>query len=275
MNGIDSIEQKNLFKQGKVEVPFEFKHVISHFYYAQNNSLNTIKRTLFPSFQSLCIFNFKSKLSFTNKSNSQIMIDKYFLLDPVKQAIDYLMPPNSEILVLNFKDDAFYRFFGASADEIDSGHCVANKFYEHCFTAIWQEIEKLKCNTERIDFILDFCRPYLSARNQVIEPLLNARNNTADPIKMAADFLHKSVRHIQVHHKKYFGFTAKELHRYQRFLKTTHYLDKLLHNNSPLDWLPIALSCGYYDQSHFIRDFKYYLNCTPSQYISSRNSICT
>tara|TARA_R110000850_G_scaffold146288_1_gene268460 strand:- start:482 stop:604 length:123 start_codon:yes stop_codon:yes gene_type:complete len=33
MNGIDCIEQKTLLKQG--EVPLEFKHIPSHFYYAK------------------------------------------------------------------------------------------------------------------------------------------------------------------------------------------------------------------------------------------------
>ena len=35
-----------------------------------------------------------------------------------------------------------------------------------------------------------------------------------------------------------------------------------------LDWGQIALECGFYDQSHFINDFKHFSGFTPERYAS-------
>lgn len=177
-------------------------------------------------------------------------------------------------MVVTFKDDAFYRFFGDLSDKKSSDSLITDDFLKECFSAMWQDIEKLNSTAERIDSILEFCRPYLSVRHQVVEPLLNARNMALDPIKSVAELSNQSVRHMQVHYKKYFGYTAKERRRYQRFLKAMTYIDSRHSIAKPVDWSSIAFDCGYYDQSHFIRDFKHFLNLTPSQYLQSREYVC-
>jgi len=40
------------------------------------------------------------------------------------------------------------------------------------------------------------------------------------------------------------------------------------------DWFTIIDHLGYYDQSHLINDFKYYLNLSPTKYIKFQQDIC-
>ena len=47
--------------------------------------------------------------------------------------------------------------------------------------------------------------------------------------------------------------------RFQRVLKT-------LREAKDLEWADLALSCGYYDQAHFIHDFQSFSGLTPSAY---------
>ncbi|HJL40638.1 MAG TPA: AraC family transcriptional regulator [Myxococcales bacterium LLY-WYZ-16_1] len=47
--------------------------------------------------------------------------------------------------------------------------------------------------------------------------------------------------------------------RFQRILPD-------LRRSGDLDWCDVALACGYYDQSHFIRDFKAFSGLTPTAY---------
>lgn len=62
------------------------------------------------------------------------------------------------------------------------------------------------------------------------------------------------------------GLTPKlycRLLRFQRVLARVAAADDV-------DWLDAALSCGYYDQSHFIHDFREFTGLRPSEYLNLR-----
>jgi hypothetical protein len=62
-------------------------------------------------------------------------------------------------MVVNFKDDAFYRFFvSASIAE----HIPMNPdeiLDENCFLVLWQELVRINEPKSRIDHVLAFCAP--------------------------------------------------------------------------------------------------------------------
>ncbi|MFC3161584.1 hypothetical protein ACFOEQ_26945 [Chryseobacterium arachidis] len=107
--------EDNKFNNYRIAVPAEFESVFSHFYFAENKSEEFITKTFLPSYQTILIFNFGCKAILHSKQNSQIEVEKCLILGPIKKAFDYSLPPKSEILVANFKDDSFYRFFGAAS----------------------------------------------------------------------------------------------------------------------------------------------------------------
>ncbi|MCC6383784.1 MAG: helix-turn-helix transcriptional regulator [Bacteroidia bacterium] len=56
----------------------------------------------------------------------------------------------------------------------------------------------------------------------------------------------------------------------ETFLLYSKYLSSLpLLHNSDSSLTQIGLEAGYYDQSHFIREFKSYTNLTPKEYQAS------
>jgi AraC-like DNA-binding protein len=61
------------------------------------------------------------------------------------------------------------------------------------------------------------------------------------------------------------GLTPKQLCRTIRFRQAAVQA-RLAQNN---DWAQVALDCGYYDQSHFINEFRALSGLTPGQYCSS------
>ena len=70
-------------------------------------------------------------------------------------------------------------------------------------------------------------------------------------------------RFIQLFHQQ-IGLTPKafcRVRRFQRILQTVH-------RKRDVDWIDVALDCGYYDQAHFIHDFREFSGLTPSQYLA-------
>ena len=60
------------------------------------------------------------------------------------------------------------------------------------------------------------------------------------------------------------GLTPKLFCRIQRFQRVLH----LINEQADIDWSDIALSCGYFDQSHFIHDFQSFSGINPTEYVA-------
>ncbi len=62
------------------------------------------------------------------------------------------------------------------------------------------------------------------------------------------------------------GLTPKLFCRVQRF----HEVIKKIEKRCEVDWVDIALSCGYFDQSHFNHDFREFSGLSPTEYLELR-----
>ena len=69
----------------------------------------------------------------------------------------------------------------------------------------------------------------------------------------------------------YVGMSPKEYYRVVRFQRTLY----LLQNNPGMEFVDLAYSCGFYDSSHLVKDFKEFTGCSPTQYLSSRSPYST
>jgi len=258
----------------RIAVPKEFEEVFTHFYYAENKTSETITKTLLPSYQTILIFNFGEKPFLHSRKNTRIGVDKYLMIGPVKHAFDYSLPPNAAILTVNFKDDAFYRFFGTTTF---SEHVPINPddlVNDDCFSILWYELKQIKDTNEKVNKILEFSQAYLVNRNKIAKQLANFKEQSLNPIKSIAGLNSQTERNFQLHHKKHFGYSAKEYNRYERFLKAVEMLQNVASATSKVDWLEIVTKCNYYDQSQLIKDFKYYIQLSPSRYLKFQLDIC-
>lgn len=71
-----------------------------------------------------------------------------------------------------------------------------------------------------------------------------------------------SQRHFTEMFRRQIGVTPKAFLKIMRFQKAVETIDA---SPSP-DWGDIAVDCGFYDQAHFINDFKHFSGFTPEQY---------
>ncbi|SOE23403.1 AraC-type DNA-binding protein [Spirosomataceae bacterium TFI 002] len=256
-------------KSNRIAVPEAFGTIFTHFYHAENKSTQAITRTLLPNFQMIMVFIFGTPVQLISENNSQINIDKCIVLGPVKKAFEYTLPIGSEMLVANFKDDAFYRFFGkvTLSDKLPTN--PDELLEQNCFTHLWHLVKNAN-HSDRVNLILDFCSPYLKSSETAFKHF-KEDYTVFNPIKAIAQETNQSERTIQLNHKKYFGFTAKEKVRYQRFIQA---IELLQTPTQETNWFDIIDACGYYDQSQLIHDFKHFIGHTPVQYLKFQKEIC-
>ena len=263
---------KNDLTGQRIAIPTEFEDIFSHFYIAKNNTDQAIKKRLVLSFQTIIVFSFGAPIHMNTDSDTQINIEKCIVIGPIKQPFNYTLPIGAEMLVANFTGDAFYRFFG---QVMLSEHIPINPdnlVNQNCFTNLWHLIKNEDTNN-RVNLILDFCRPYLKDSETAFKNFEEYKDvyTVFNPIKIIAEETNQSERTIQLNHKKYFGYTAKEKGKYEKFVKA---IELLQNQTSKINWFDIIDVCGYYDQSQLIHDFKYFTGLTPNQYLKFQQEIC-
>ncbi|GAB1440307.1 hypothetical protein MASR2M36_30890 [Providencia sp.] len=89
-----------------------------------------------------------------------------------------------------------------------------------------------------------------------------------NPTKKITDIVEETGLHVRVIQKEFlkeYGITPK---RYQINCRLEHVLKSMLIEQDTYRWF----ETGYYDQSHFYRDFKRYFTMTPSAFLKSNYS---
>jgi len=257
----------------RIAVPHEFGEVFSHFYVARNGTDNTVRKTLLPSYRTILVFGFGARALLHTADGSRFELDKCLVLGPIRRAFDYSLPAQSCILVANFKGDAFYRFFGTAS----IGHLPLDPdslLEENCFTALWQQLDKIEDPEDQADHVLAYCRPYLGPSDSRTGQLAAFKDAAFNPVKVVAAAEQQSERSIQLHHKKRLGYSAKEISRYQRFVKAVGLIQDVIGRGLKVNWFEIIDRCGYYDQSQLIHDFRHYINLSPTRYVKLQQNIC-
>jgi AraC-like DNA-binding protein len=114
----------------------------------------------------------------------------------------------------------------------------------------------------------------LDHRNKANESTLGAvqlilRSGGLLPIEMIGSEVGISARQLGRRFETVIGLSPKLLSRIVRFQR----LFRLIESRRFTNWALLALECGYYDQSHLIRDFRAFTGSEPTSYFSQPNEI--
>lgn len=93
-----------------------------------------------------------------------------------------------------------------------------------------------------------------------------ARHHGALSILALSDHIGISQNHLGTQFKRMVGIPPKELARFYRFAHVLRSIDP----TRPVDWALIAQESGFYDQSHFNKDFVTFTGHNPTDYLQLR-----
>jgi len=93
------------------------------------------------------------------------------------------------------------------------------------------------------------------------------------PGQLSLEALSQKVGYSQKHliqlFKEQVGLPPKAFLRIIRFQRAIMEIEQ----RGAIEWSHLALDCGYYDQAHFIRDFKRFSGFTPEAYLQRKNGM--
>jgi AraC-like DNA-binding protein len=188
---------------------------------------------------------------------------RYFVLDTSEQ---------NDVIGIHFKPGGAFPFLAPPAGEFRDQHIALE--------ALWSPAEVATLR-ERL---LQAATP--DARFALLEDALLRRMHTAPERHAAVAHALKCLDHaphlqtisgltarIGLSPKRFIrlfeqqvGLTPKLYCRVQRFQRVI----QALQQRRQVDWADVALGGGYYDQAHFIRDFRAFSGLNPSAYLGLR-----
>ncbi|QKZ12562.1 helix-turn-helix domain-containing protein [Spirosoma sp. KUDC1026] len=253
--------------------------VFRHFYCVQQApDAPAIQQKLLPHYEMMLAFNFGPPISFT-VGNQEKRIEQVTILGPLQKMLTYTLPPGTDLIVINFALNGFYRLLGLPIDQLSTttpdSVIDASRFEE-----LWTQLVETPPLSDRLEILTKYFLDCITPLNDETITLLNSipyfQNSAIEPVKTLAQEQGISPRSLQLRLRTQFGYSAKEMTRFLRFKQVLMYLQNTT-NPADVDWLELVSRFGYYDHSHLSKDFTYYLNVTPRQFLQqlAHGNVCS
>jgi AraC-like DNA-binding protein len=191
---------------------------------------------------------------------------EFIVIDTANQA---------SIMGVHFKAGGGFPFFGMPASELHDVQVNLDALWGTTAGELRERL--LEAATPRAKFaILELyllermARPL--ARHPAVAFALKEIGSNSQPrtISQVTEQIGLSPRRfIQVFSEEV-GLTPKLFCRIRRFQQVLRSLQQGTLNGRQIDWADIASSCGYFDQAHFIRDFRAFSGLNPTAWLPLR-----
>lgn len=192
-------------------------------------------------------------ISFIGKAKSLHVVEKdAFIISPRNRGmiISAIKDSRLEIVRLPYSSP---RILSQSLTEISTGIFKID-YSSMGMDSLFKDLIKISSSQEfQSNSIIQNCIKNINSRKGNIT------------IKELHETLGISKSTLEQHFIKALGLSPKE---YCRIEKLNHFL-KSYETLPKYSLTELAYYCGYYDQSHLIKDFQYFLNTSPKRYLTS------
>lgn len=158
------------------------------------------------------------------------------------------------------------RLLGVRADQICERLTDMSEIWPDA-ARIHAEVAEMKSSSEIVPYLdtllIDRLGPPIPEESQIaamLNLLVEEHDIGVREVAERLDLSEATLRRIALRH---FGFPIKILLRRSRFMKSL----VAIYGQEAGQWAQL-IDASYHDQSHFIKDCREFLNCTPSQFLS-------
>ncbi|MCU1221505.1 MAG: transcriptional regulator, AraC family [Candidatus Angelobacter sp.] len=186
----------------------------------------------------------------------------FFVIDTAQQ---------DSVMGVHFKPGGAFPFFKMPAAELHNLHVSLEDLWGHEAGLLRQRLLEARTPEKKFQ-VLEGCllaqalRPL--ERHRAVDCALGLFRNihTAPAIADLAGHIGISSRRFIQLFSNQVGLTPKLFSRVRRFQRVL----QEIRTGAEFSWADIAASCGYFDQAHFIHDFKEFSGINPTTYLAHK-----
>jgi AraC-like DNA-binding protein len=168
---------------------------------------------------------------------------------------------------IKFRPGGFYPFIQSPVSKLTNRVVPLAEMFGADGTTFQMAVFAERADQEKVAVATEFLRRLTPERDATAEAMgalveRIAVDHTITTVDTLAQRSGYSVRSLQRLFSRYIGVSPKWVINRHRL----HEVVDRLANGETVDWTRLALDLGYFDQAHFIRDFKAIIGRTPGEY---------
>lgn len=171
-----------------------------------------------------------------------------------------------DVVGIRFRMGGLSAFQPTAVYELTGGPVDAAEVFGGEVSILEERLMERAASQERVETLDEFLCRRLAPREQyhLVDNVLHSfmTSDNVNTVADAADSVGYSCRSIRRAFRHLVGHSPKTCARIIRF----HRAWQTMCSNVERSFTDVALGCGYYDQSHFVHEFKRFTGMTPGQY---------
>ena len=212
---------------------------------------------------------------YDNETLQEIQICRYAWVSGVRtKPITIPSGKGSRMLIVAFKKGRAFPFYPFPLNELTDTVAEADLVFGRKFHDLRDQLLAAR-STERMfqrmeSFLLQQAGPALHEDTHAkcigyaVSSIIH--KPTTQRLHQLSDQIGYSQKHIIDLFRQHVGVSPKQYLRIMRFQRAI----RAIENNEGFRWSSIALESGYFDQAHFIHDFKHFSGFTPNEYVKRK-----
>lgn len=252
----------------------ELKQLIKYFWVMQGDEQTVVNHKLLPVNSIDVIISLSSPITYITSDGSKIMMRKNHLVGLRDAYLTIHQKGPIDVIGISFFSEGLYPFVKIPVSELKN-KAVELEALTYDFTSrIEEKIKCAKSAHEKIQLIEEELLRHLNmelAPERKVYELIQAFYRSLGCYNIGAfcDNQGISTRRLERYFEKYVGMSPRTFQRVSRF---QYALNKMIYERTE-DLTALSYASHYYDQNHFIKDFKAFTACTPTTFLRQKKAV--
>lgn len=200
------------------------------------------------------------------------IIKQYIIQGSKTNYVDVYHPKYCHFISIRFTPNGYYKFLSMSQKSFTNHFFNLNDVMDSEIEPLIPVLQNASSVPKRFQILINWLRREIYKReipNHLLSDFIikQLNRNPYLSVLQLVDQTGYTRKHLAQRFKEEVGLTIKE---YQKIDRLQHVL-KSISGREEYCWATMACEHGFYDQSHFIKDFKQYTACTPAEFVERKN----